>query len=420
MPPDRSRARFHALASLGVLALLAVAPVADRDREEDVLVPTRGREVEGYLVRMDDEEVVFRVGTRDKVWERDEVEEIRAPALRYNELARRLREAPLGDVEGAVEIARWCAEVGMEAEARYAWWRVLAFDWNHEEAHAALGSKERKDGWNVRVDRKWLTREEFFERIVEWDTALAVDTSFHSIKSSALFEDSLASVDRTILTFDLLYREFGALFELAFPQKIMEIHLHGDSETFPPQNRRAAYFRGDENRVVCDCSMWEGAATLAHEVTHQVLANAYQMIDDGRGTAPGWLDEGLAEVAAALIEADLSSVDDLLGTDRAKAHLRIHAGAEDPYDLSRVLNFDTPQFHSVDGADLAYAQAFTLVLFLLDAEEGGYVERFKDFVALTFEGKKSGTHFQKALDADLDELEQRWIGYVQARANRND
>ena len=420
MSHEPSPARFHTLATGLILAFLTLVPAADRDRAEDTLVPVRGREVDGYLVRQDDSEIIFRVGTRDKVWEVDEVEEIRSPALLYNELAQRLRRAPLGDIDGAVQIAKWAEETGLEPEARYAWWRVLAFDWNHEEAHTALGSKSKSDGWRVRIDRKWLTREKFLERIVEWDTALEIATSFHEIRASALLEDSLAAVDATILTFDMLYREFGTLFDLPFPQKVMEVHLHGDTDSYPPMNRRSAYFRSSENRVVCDCSMWEGLSTLAHELMHQLLSNAYQMVDDGRGSAPGWFDEGLAEIAAAMVEVEANGLGGLLETERAQIWLRIHSQAEEPYELSRVLNFDQAQFHAVDGSELAYAQAFTLVLFLLEADEGTYVEGFRAFVASTFEGKGSGTHFQNAMDMKLDDLEERWIGYVQARAQGND
>ncbi|QDU69431.1 DUF1570 domain-containing protein [Engelhardtia mirabilis] len=420
MSHEPSPARFHALASGLVLALLTLLPAADRDRAEDTLVPVKGREVEGYLIHQGDREIIFRVGTRDRIWEVEDVEEVRSPALLYNELAQRLRRAPLGDVEGAVQIAKWAQEVGLEAEARYAWWRVLAFNWDNEEAHTALGSKSNSEGWRVRIDRKWLTREKFLERIVDWDTPFEIDLSFHEIRASSLLEDSLAAVDATVLTFDMLYREFGGLFELPFPQKVMEVHLHGDTESFPPMNRRAAYFRTAENRVVCDCSMWEGLSTLAHELMHQLLSNAYQMVDDGRGSPPGWFDEGLAEIAAALVEVEAHGLSSLLETERARIWLRIHAQAEEPYELSRVLNFDQAQFHAVDGSELAYAQAFTLVLFLLQADEGTYVEGFRAFVASTFEGKGSGTHFQNAMDMKLEDLEARWIGYVQARAQGDD
>lgn len=414
-PPMSTVTRF----AVALALLLSAAPVQrDRERAKDVLVPTRGRDIEGFLVRMDADRVHFRVGTRDQHFDREEVETVRSPLLLFGELAERFELSPLNDRASAKQLALWCQDVGLEQEALWAWWRLLMVDWNASEAHEALESKEGSRGWQVPLERRHYYREQFFERIANWNTAFELDLSLFKIRSSARPEDTFEAVGAMLRGFGLLYELFGELMELPYPREMVFVHLHGSAESYPPMNRRSAYFEGGENRIVADTSSWDGAATMVHELTHALLANAYMMIGDGKGSAPAWLTEGLAEHVAVALEARDQRVEDLEQTPRARQYLSIHAEAEEPLSLNRLLVAETDDFHDLSGANEYYAQAFTLILFLLEADEGAYRDRFGEFLRGTFEGKSSPTHLSGALGGDDRSLEDRWHEWVRSRVDR--
>jgi hypothetical protein len=416
--PSAVRAARRARRAGLCLGLGLVFFPGDRDRAPDELVPARGKPLEGFLVRMDDEQVQFRVGTRDRVFERTEVELVRSPLLLYDDLADWLKRSPAGDVESAEQLSRWCGEAGLAPEAQFGWWRVLAYDWNNAEAHEALGSRRRNESFEVRIDRRWYDQRELYERIASWDQALELDLSLYRVRSSARLEDTLDAAAALVRGFALLYAQFGELFDLPYPREFLQVHLHGDPESFPTLNRRKAYFDPAENRIVADTSGWGGLGTLVHEVSHQLLANAYTMVDDNRGAAPAWLDEGLAEYLAATYEAEVAKLEDWHTAPRALDHLRVHAKAEKKFSIRQVMVGTSDQFHGVGGSSLAYAQAFTLVLFCLEAEDGAFRDRFRAFCRGTFDGKLSATDFEAAMELDLDEIERRWEEFVAARAER--
>ncbi|MHC4261635.1 MAG: DUF1570 domain-containing protein [Planctomycetota bacterium] len=416
--PLARRQRRSLLAGL-LLLVTAFVPAREWDREPDVLVPARGREVEGYLVRMDDERVHFQVETRDEFFAREEVETIRSPLVLYPEFADRLGQSRPGDRESAVQLARWCQDVGLELEAEYAWWRVLAYDWNDAEAHEALGSKEKSKGWQVKIDRRYYYRDKLYKRVEDWKTALELDLALFKVRSSARLEDTLDAMSAMVTGYMMVYELFGDLMQVPYPREYIFVHLHGDSKTYPPLNKRSAYFEAGENRIVADTTLWDGPATIVHEMTHALLANAYKMIDDNRGSAPAWLTEGMAEHVAAEIEARMNGVPSRLETPRAQRYLEVHALAEEPVELNRLLVAALDDFHDLGGSEEFYAQAFTLVLFLMDADEEAYRSRFETFLRGTYEGKSSPTHFEEAMaDNEMEEFEERWHAWVRGIAPR--
>ncbi|MEO0652316.1 MAG: hypothetical protein AAFZ65_16710, partial [Planctomycetota bacterium] len=207
-----------------ILALTVAAPTQSRrqfDRSPDVLIPARGRDVEGYLVRMDGDRVHFQVESRDEFFDREEVETIRSPLLLYPELADRLRRSRPGDIQGAIDVAEWCRDVGLEEEETYAWWRVLAYDWQNTAAHQALGSKEKSRGWQVRVDRRYYYRDKLYKRIADWKNALEIDIELFRVRSSARLEDTFDAMAAMVRGYETVYELFGELMDLPYPREVV-------------------------------------------------------------------------------------------------------------------------------------------------------------------------------------------------------
>ncbi|MEO0652027.1 MAG: hypothetical protein AAFZ65_15245, partial [Planctomycetota bacterium] len=197
------------------------------------------------------------------------------------------------------------------------------------------------------------------------------------------------------------------------------VQLHGSSDSYPPLNNRSAYYEPDENRIVADVTLWEGAGTMVHEVTHAILTHTYRMIDDGRGAAPPWLQEGMAEHVACEIEAQDGGIDDRYETQRALFHLSNQVDAEEPIELDRLLNSSIEDYHDLYDSQEFYAAAFSLVLFLMEADDQAYRGRFEEYLAGTFEGKFSTTDFANIMGkGEMEEFEERWHAWARGRLKR--
>lgn len=139
------------LAALGYLAALAPAV-----RGEVFLLKSGGRleaehlnaqrkPADPYLIRMESgvrmalaPSVVARVVVKTDVQKQ------------YDELAA----AAASTAEGHWQMAEWCKEAGLLEERKRHLTQVIAFNPEHEEAHAALGL--------LKVGSRWMTQEEFF------------------------------------------------------------------------------------------------------------------------------------------------------------------------------------------------------------------------------------------------------------------
>lgn len=66
---------------------------------------------------------------------------------------KRREELGAGDIEGHVELARWCVRQKLKEQAEETWRTVIELDPNHEEARHALGHIKTEDG-------RWITEEE--------------------------------------------------------------------------------------------------------------------------------------------------------------------------------------------------------------------------------------------------------------------
>ena len=76
------------------------------------------------------------------------------------------------------------------------------------------------------------------------------------------------------------------------------------------------------------------------------------------------------------------------------------------------MTFDSTDFLASSRADLKYAEAYTLVHFLLHAENGRRRPGFIAFLKSAFKGQASQTHFKDAIGGTDAEIERAWRAYV--------
>jgi hypothetical protein len=150
---------------------------------------------------------------------------------------------------------------------------------------------------------------------------------------------------------------------------------------------------------------------LFHEATHEILFNTAERTKAARGDIPAWLDEGLAEYMGWCMGGANGHTAFVPGAI-ATRHFKVHAEARTPYDMARVLTFNSGDFTATSLSDLKYAEAYTLVHFLLHGDGGKHKQGFLDFVRGAYKGQSSSTHFRDALGGHERELQEAWVAYV--------
>ncbi|HKX45489.1 MAG TPA: hypothetical protein VJP77_02200, partial [Planctomycetota bacterium] len=309
-------------------------------------------------------------------------------------------------------VAVWCAEQGLAPEAELFHWRAALADWSAAGPHEALAHRLKRDQWEVRFGRDWLDLDELRDATKDFGTPFTIRTSLHEVRTNASLEDGVEAAVGLIRVYHWFHHEFGPHAPLRHATEVMELYLHGDAASYPESSTTLpGDFLVEDNRIVMDALRWRGLPDLAHQAGHQLLYAAYQDYRRGVGLAPAWLAESVSEYLARMLDRD-GPPDASLAAQQGNEYFRVHAEAREPHGITRVLNFDMSDVHRPGDDPLRVAQSYTLLYFLLHADEKAYADRFRVYFAGTFEGKSSPTDFDNALELDDGELEERWARFV--------
>ncbi len=121
----------------------------------DTVVLKDGRRLEGKVVSEDGETISLILQYGKMTIQKSDVLSIeKGPTAEevYQERASKLAE---DDLQGRVDLAKWCFENDLDREGRWEYTRVLEIDSDHAEARAALDF--------VRHEGKWITENEHRE-----------------------------------------------------------------------------------------------------------------------------------------------------------------------------------------------------------------------------------------------------------------
>jgi hypothetical protein len=387
------------------------------DLSPDVVELTSGRRIKGRVVFQDDEGVTMRIGSREKVYDREKVVSVEAITDKLPRALDLIDSLPYGSVGLHLDAAGELADLGLPREARLLYWRVLGFDPEERRAHEGLGSRRSSNRWLVPGGKRATTLEKLKVKSADWGGAWEFETTHFRLRSNLPLETALTACLDLERIYRGFYATFGAAFELHEVIEPMEVSIHADRSSYPElSSHLGGYFSPADNRLYMDASSGLERPLLAHEVTHQLLFNTAYRTRKRSGHIPGWLDEGLAQYMQAAARPLGESLAFRPGTE-VPAWLSEHAVAQDPFTLKRVLNLDQTAFRGSESR-LKYAQSWSLVQFCLHADDGLYRPGFLRYINGCYRGQSSGTHFTKAFKMDAEELELPWLKWVRGQANR--
>jgi len=396
---------------LVLLALLTLGSSNDK-RVADVVELKDGTKVEGRVVYEDPSLVVVRSAARDReiamkdvALVHSRIAELRAVLDRWD------RETPTS-AAGMLELVQLCDKADLTDEAQLFAWRALLLDPKNEEAHKRLGHTLHNGSWLVHDGAKTIPFASIGDARKEWKDAWSFATTHYRLRTNLDLKRAtdmafeLESFYRTF--FDAFGRELK-LYEVVDP---MSAQVHADKQSFPAVvSYRDAYFDSSTSTLLVNAVNGFEPRVLFHEATHEILFNTAERTKGARGEIPAWLDEGLAEYMGSCMQG-LDAHPVFTPGAIALGHFNVFAEARTPYDLARVLTFNSGDFMATSRSDLKYAEAYTLVHFLLNGEGGKHKKGFLDFVRRAYKGQSSSTHFRDALGGHEHELEEAWFAYV--------
>ena len=391
--------------------LLALSGANDK-RVPDVVELKDGTKIEGRVVYEDPSLVVVRSAARDREIAMKDVAVVRSRAADLRGVLDRWDKETPTSAAGLLELAQSCDKADLSDEAQLFAWRALLLDPKNEDAHKRLGHTLHNGSWLVHDGTKTIPFASLADARKEWKDGWALATTHYRLRTNL----DLARATDMALELESFYRTFFDVFgrELKLYEVVepMSAHVHADKQSFPPVvSYRDAYFDSSTSTLLVNAAGGFEPHTLFHEATHEILFNTAERTKGSRGEIPAWLDEGLAEyMGCSMSGLDAHPV--FSPGAIAMAHFKVHAEARTPFDLARVLTFSSGDFMASSRSDLKYAEAYTLVHFLLNGDGGKHKKGFLDFVRGAYKGQASSTHFRDALGGHERELEEAWVAYV--------
>ncbi|MFN0009384.1 MAG: DUF1570 domain-containing protein [Planctomycetota bacterium] len=399
------------MTKLAAIALLLLA-FGGGNRPPDRVELVSGEKIEGYVLLETKDEVVVLVKSKERRIPRKQVASVRRAATTLQEVLDRHEKLERLDAKGMVELARHCQDLSLPGEAEVLALAALVADPANAEAHALLGHVKRQAGWMAKRGNQQVLFEKLTPARTDLRQPWKLETSHYALLTN------LSLHDATCLALDL-ERYYRAFFELLDGGvdviEVVEplgVGVYGDDRTFPEGlEGRAAFYDKTTRQVLINAARVDPQYALVHEATHQLLFATASGTRAGLGVVPGWIDEGLAEYMAwsrtghaGRATFDLGAISD--------EHFTTHRDAPKPYDLSRVLQFESGDFHGSSKQDLKYAQSYTLVHFFLHAQGGKYRSKFFEFLRGAYAGSSSSTDFKKVVDVPEKELKAEWLAHV--------
>lgn len=397
-----------------LLAAAMALPAVQADDEPDTVVLKTGKSHTGRLVYRDAEIVVLRQGSKEKEFAAEDVAEVRSVTNALGEVLDRLAEDPDMGADTLLELAAFCEDEGLTGERHVLLLKALLKEPLDPEVNEALGNREKKGEYEIKIGNKRYDTNGLSAEEPDFGDAWELETTHYIVRSNERLGEALDA----ILDLERYYRDVYAFLRegLAlrdFIDEKLQVEFHADEKSYPePGDGRLGFFDTSTRIIHIATIKGDVRELIVHEGMHQILFMTTRRAKSARGAIPAWVDEGLATYLEEGVQRRGSGRIFELGVV-SQEQFDLFANADDTYDLSNVLNWQTTDFMASSGRQLKYAEAYTLIHFLLHAENGLYRERFFDYLDSAYLGKSSMTEFQKIMDMKDDEIEDAWTTYVQ-------
>lgn len=405
------------------LALAALAsPAGEGAAPLDELVLRSGEALRGRVLWQDERVVLLEQEGAQRELPRAQVQSVLTLEDRVGEVLDRLESLEPSELEQEVELAERARELGLVGEADVLLLRVVLRDATHERARELLGHKRVGSAWRARFESEWLPLTLVARKRMTWSDAWQFDTAHYSLRTNLDLPQAL----EVALDLEIAYRAFhevlGRPLGLHHVGARLQAEVHSDRASLPAfDDDLQGWFDWDANRLVVDASARLDRSLLFHEATHQLLFNTHPGMRAGTLRLPAWLDEGLAEFLQAGLSQRTVGFRQVPGRTfdfdwRSwwQPHVDLVLRAPQPPALAEVLALRPPDFAGNRGYLLAYAQAYTLVDYLMNADSGRLQGELFAWLRDARRRTLTGEEFLLRFTAgDAQRFEREWLAYVQ-------
>ncbi|MGB0953500.1 MAG: hypothetical protein ACPG31_09750 [Planctomycetota bacterium] len=395
----------------------------------DVVTLKGDKTVEGILLYADPKVVVLGIEGKVKELKTSKVVDLAGPRISYAAYVKELKYVygARAEASDAAELAVWCEEVGLLRDVELHWWRALDLDPEFLAAHEALGHKRDGGEWRISTGTgATLPLKEYEQRLLEREEYWKFSTAHFDLRSCSTLSTAL----RTAATLEVLYFHFyellqpvAAFYELREP---ITVYAHKDRESGYPEvgpTVRGYYDIGINAIHTYHRSTGEGVKVVQ---LHRLISHALQYraaFERSKGAPdqyPGWLWEGLSTYFEACYFPTDGAPDYL--PDRLNGPwitLVYKADPKERHDIPTLLAFERESLGQQQDAQMLYGEAYALCYYLLQTEELGYVESFRDYLRDAYSGRGDASRFRKAFGKKtMKTLEKDWATFVEKAALR--
>lgn len=408
-----------------LLLALGLLTAQITENPPDRITLDNGKVLEGVLLRADDELVFLGDGTRNETVKRKKVDSMEGPRVAFfGDYIPRLEYvySEQAGAEDALALANWCNEQGLKRSVPMHLWRALVLDPTCKEAHERLGHKQRlsDEVWEHRTETgQWLDLEELQERRMSIRDPWLFRTTHFDIEAGGKLKDVLyaaATMEAVYFRFYRTLQEHGGFFEL---RDIVQVRIYPSREDDYPEIAPTVSGYYDKTTYKVHV-FFDGAhvKNLIRVTCHAIFQRSAHELTRSPPELAGWLYEGFASYFEGGFE--VSEGVPVWWEERIREiDFRRHDAAEDPYDADRVTSFVDTDFDSRSDTDLAYAQAYTLLYYLMHAAPEDQRKGFLSYLPGAWESRGTTSHLKKAIGrSDWKKVDEGWNTFVKETVRR--
>jgi len=400
-----------------LIALLLPLLQAPPEVPVDVVTDTSGREHLGVILLDTKDLFVLQEGSKTKEYARKKIATMAGPRVAYGSYCDQLElvYAQHASAKDAVDLAEWCQTYGLLRDVEMHYWQALVKDPQNVAARTALGHRRHGEEWQAPTDRgAWLTLEELNAWHNEQNQPWLFYTAHFQIEANADLADALRAAAHLELLYGRYYevlQDLAGFYELLLPLKV---RIYANRESGYPEVGPNVLGYFDWQTEIINTWFEQGSAKNLVRITCHALQfrgvteRARARPDD----YPGWLSEGVA----TYFDSSFTKNDALADFHFERLNLdwlRIHQQAKPALDLDEVLNLPITGFQDRKKADLAHAQAYSLLFFLLHEGSQDLKTGFGKYLHGVFTGRGGSSAFKKSfISKRYKGLEKEWTDFV--------
>ena len=386
----------------------------------DTLTLKGGKELRGIILYVDDKSVILGQKTTERQIKRVSVVKMEGPRAMFSTYKEHLQlvYSARATAEQAIALAEWCSAQGYPRDIKLHYWRALELDAENREAHIQLGHREQSGAWTVPTGKgSWASLERLEERKQKDQEPWEFTTAHFELNAVTTLHDALrtaASLEIYYFHFFQMLQTMGGFYELRKP---MEVWIYQDIESGYPSIGSGIQGYFDVGSGITHTWLEKGELKNGVRIlTHALQYKAVQERSKGEPSDyPGWLWEGLATYfESSYLPTD--GVPDYLPERLHGGWVHAHASGEKKKlrELDDMLVFDRNAMGDAKDTQLLYAQAYTLVYFLLHSEDLSTLQSFKEYLHYAFRNQGSGSKFRKAFGkSQRKALQKKWSDFVE-------